>query len=146
MCDQPFFLTTACCHNLVMKSALKSDCADAKIQAMKIILALMVFALAFSGFMTASHAMGPDKCSSSSMQTDNCPPEIQKSSDHSQKHQNPDKGPCLDCLHCCGSSVMTPDTKSWNPPPVAKTMLPESSTFEPQTQVFSLLRPPRTLA
>ena len=130
-----------------MKSVLNSYCADAKILLMKIILVLMVFALAFSGYSAASHAMGPENCSSSQeVQNDACPPHVQNSPDHAQKHDKSGKGFCLDCAHCCATSIVLPITASWEPTPVSSNLNSVLMQFQPENRLFSLLRPPRTLA
>lgn len=130
-----------------MKSVLNSSCADAKVSAMKIFLALMIFVMAFSGYSAASHAMGPDNCSSSQqMQGDSCPPDVQNSPDHAQKHDKSESGFCLDCAHCCAASVALPVTETWQPSLLSSVLNPFSEQFQPESRLFSLLRPPKTLA
>ena len=130
-----------------MKSVLKPYCADAKIYSMKIIIALMVFALAFSGYSAASHAMGPKSCSSSKeIQKDACPPHVQNSPDHAQKHDKSGKGFCLDCAHCCATSIVMPITAAWQPTPLSSKLNSVLMQFQAENRLFSLLRPPRTLA
>jgi hypothetical protein len=127
-----------------MMLALNSFCAGAKLNPMKIILAFMIFALAFSGYSAASHAMSLENCSSQSQaHDDNCAPEVQNSPDHAQKHDQSSKGFCLDCAHCCAASVMMPSTASWEPTPVLSALDSVVTQFQPENRLISLLRPPR---
>lgn len=129
-----------------MKSVLKLYCADAKLHSMKIIIALMVFALAFGGYSAASHAMGAKSCSSSKeIQKDACPPHVQNSPDHAQKHDKSGKGFCLDCAHSCAASILMPITTAWQPTRVSSNLNSVLTQFQPENRLFSLLRPPRTL-
>jgi len=114
---------------------------------MKILLAFMIFPLAFSGYSAASHAMSPENCSSQSQAHDaNCSPEAQNSPDHAQKHDQSGKGLCLDCAHCCAASIVMPTAASWEPKPVSSGLNSVLTQFQPENRLFSLLRPPRISA
>lgn len=114
---------------------------------MKIFLALMIFVLACSGYSAASHAMGPENCSSAQeTQNDNCPPHVQDSPEHTQKHDSSSKGACLDCAHCCAASVVLPVSQAWQPTILSSDLNALSKQFQPENRLFSLLRPPKTLA
>ena len=114
---------------------------------MKIFLVLMISLLAFSGYSAASHAMGPDNCSSQQqLQDDGCPPELQASPDHAKKHDGSGNSTCLDCVHCCAASVVLPLTEAWQPMLSSSGLNTATKQFQPEGRLFSLLRPPKTLA
>lgn len=114
---------------------------------MKLFLALIICALAFSGYSAASHAMGLEKASFIlQMQEDGIGKNAQDSTDHAQKHDKSGKGFCMDCAHCCAASIVTPVTAAWKPFPILTSLSPSVPHFQPENRLFSLLRPPKTLA
>lgn len=114
---------------------------------MKFFLAFMIFALAFSGYSAASHAMGQKDCSSiTQSQSDECDhADASSDKDHAKKHEK-SGGKCIDCTHCCASSAAILQTKQFGFSLTDAVFAPEPSQAHPQGRIFSLLRPPRTLA
>lgn len=115
---------------------------------MRIFLVLIIFALAFSGYSAASHAMGKEDCSSiTQSQTGDCDhADAAFDKDHSQKHEK-NNGKCMDCTNCCASSAaVILHTKTMTFSITSAVFVLERSQTLPQGRIFSLLRPPKTLA
>ncbi len=119
-----------------------------KLLTMKIFLALMIFALAFSGFTAASHAMGLEDCSSAQQEllNDNCAPDVKNSPDHAQKHGKAGSAVCIDCAHCHAPSFVMSAAEAWTPVVVSSSPHMGMVQVTPENRLFSLLRPPKILA
>jgi len=115
---------------------------------MKILLTIMIFTLAFGGYSAASHAVGMEDCSSAaSTQLEECQhADASTDKDHAAKHEKNGAGKCMDCTHCCASSAAIVQTKKLAISMITETFVVEPSQAQPQGRIFSLLRPPRTLA
>ena len=118
------------------------------VDSMKFLLAMMILALAFGGYSAASHAMGTEDCSSTaSTQLEECQQDgVSTDHDHAEKHEKNSAGKCMDCTHCCASSAAILQTKPLVISMIAEAFVIEPSQAQPQGRIFSLLRPPRTLA
>jgi hypothetical protein len=127
---------------------LYGNVAGAKFNPMKFLLTLMIFALAFGGYSAASHAMGMEDCSSSARtQLEECQhADAASDQDHAQKHEKNGAAKCMDCTQCCASSAVILQTKTFSLGKITTVFAFESSQSQPQGRLFSLLRPPRTLA
>lgn len=112
---------------------------------MRMLILALILAIGFGGYSAAGHAMGPDNCAAA-VQIDDCAPEIQKSSDHAQKHKASGNGVCVDCAHCCVSSIVPASQKFWKIDPSKDVIISTLVDLEPQSRLFSLLRPPRMFA
>ena len=77
---------------------------------MKILMAVLVLALAFSGFSAASHAMS-DTGHIVSSDTQDGSSDI-NSADSSKDDSKAEKVACPDCLHCCSHVVFQTDNKT----------------------------------
>lgn len=115
---------------------------------MKIFFALIILTLAFSGYSSASHAMGNQDCSSkSSKQMEECQhADGFVDNDHVSKHEKKDAAKCMDCNHCCASSVVILHEKVQSFSMNDAVFRPDTRQNHPQERQFSLLRPPRTIA
>ncbi len=111
---------------------------------MKILMAILVLALAFSGFSAASHAMSDTgHIVSSDIQGGSS--DI-NSADSSKDDSKAEKIACPDCLHSCSHMVFLPDNKMRMPEFASSDPVIEATDFLPDALTSSLLRPPKTLA
>lgn len=108
----------------------------------------MVFAFLSSGYSAVSHAMGMEDCSAQvSTELQDCQhADASTDKDHAQKHEKIEAAKCMDCTHCCSSSAVIIQSKPVGFDLTGTVFMPESSQAQPQGRIFSLLRPPRTLA
>jgi len=111
---------------------------------MKILMAVLVLALAFSGFSAASHAMS-DTGHIVSSDTQDGSSDI-NSADSSKDDSKAEKVACPDCLHCCSHVVFQTDNKTQMPEFASSDPVIEATDFLPDALTSSLLRPPKTLA
>lgn len=119
-----------------------------RLSAMKILMAILVLALSISGYSAASHAMADANAvsSSSKAMTDSSGADLSSSADHSSTDQKTDKIACPNCLHSCSMLLMLPEIKHQLPEFSSTENAIEVSQFLPESQTFSLLRPPKILA
>jgi hypothetical protein len=114
---------------------------------MKFLLTLMIFALAFGGYSAASHAVVNEECGFTSTQLEECDhADAAFDQDHSQKHEKNGAAKCMDCTHCCASSAIISQVKPLGFNLITAIFAFEVSQSPPQGRLFSLLRPPKTLA
>lgn len=107
-------------------------------------MAILVLALAFSGFSAAAHAMNDTgHVVSSDIQGDSS--DI-NSADTSNDKSKTEKVACTDCLHSCSHMVSLPDNKMRMPEFASADPVIEAKDFLPDALTSSLLRPPKTLA
>lgn len=127
---------------------LLRDTLNDNLEYMKFLLTIIILALAFSGYSAASHAMGNEECAStSSTQLEECGhADAASDKDHAQKHEKNGAAKCIDCTHCCASSAIINHTKPLSYSLTSAIFAYESSLSQPQGRLFSLLRPPKTLA
>lgn len=109
---------------------------------MRFVFALVIFAIAFSGYSAGSHAFVDGDCA----------PLVKvkavdkaESSDHTQKQSDKSKGVCLDCNHCCTSVAALSKSETWSSLPQASVKAVDLQSMPPQGRIFSLLRPPKNL-
>lgn len=118
---------------------------------MRIFLILVIFAIGFSGYSNASHAMNREACASlmqsetvKNNQIPDCGHHGSVKKDASKKAG---KSACLDCVHCCTSHVTgLPDLSvSVKALPAEAALVSSRLPLLKSERLFSLLRPPRNL-
>lgn len=116
---------------------------------MRIFLAILVFAISFSGYSAAAHAFSDELCASEAqaeMTLNADCADHHGGADSQQDTENSDtKSVCVDCLHCCAShgASLQPVSIRFNPVPMTL-----SAALTPTLTgdyLFSLLRPPKNL-
>lgn len=132
----------------VSNTLLYGNTAGGRLSAMKFLLILIIFALAFSGYSSASHAMGTQDCTSvSSTEAEECRhADAASDKDHASKHEKSKAGKCMDCTHCCASSPVIIQNSHYSFDLLHAVFVLEPSRTTRQDRLFSLLRPPRIQA
>ena len=121
---------------------------------MRLFFMLLIFAIGFSGYSAAAHAFAQGDCAPISiskaidqgMDMSDCPGH--KSGEDIKKDTETGKTSkvkCLDCTHCCMTHVTLHQNYTINFPPVASIHRPSLESGEARDNLFSQLRPPRTL-
>ena len=121
---------------------------------MRVFFMLLIFAIGFSGYSAAAHAFMQGDCDPISMSKmtekgmdmSDCPGH--KSDKEAKKDIAPSKtskAKCLDCTHCCMSHATFHQNYTISFPPIASILSPSVEDGEARDNLFSLLRPPRTL-
>lgn len=130
------------------------NCCDATLVTMRVFLMLLIFAIGFSGYSAAAHALGPDSCdpvtmekmADTGMDMSDCPghqadQDQQKDSDQGKSS----KAKCMDCTHCCTSHAISLPNYSVNIPSLKAVLNPQPMHGHVDEVFFSLLRPPKSL-
>ncbi len=125
---------------------------------MRVFLMILIFAIGFSGYSAAAHALSHEFCNPMMEQADgdsshkdmdmsDCPghaagKDQQKDTDQDKGAK---KGKCMDCSHCCPSHAMSLLNYSLSLPLLSDLLNPKPMYGHVDEVFFSLLRPPKSL-
>jgi hypothetical protein len=116
---------------------------------MRVFLLLLIFAIGFSGYSTASHAFGEDSCASATQSemasNTDCATHTGNADAKKDTKNSDEKSVCLDCIHCCASHVANLANWSVSFSPVTAGHSSALSPVLKDNYLFSLLRPPKTI-
>lgn len=121
---------------------------------MRVFFMLLIFAIGFSGYSAAAHAFMQGDCDPVSMSkmTDkgmdmsDCPGHTgDKDAKKDVEPSKTSKAKCMDCTHCCMTHATFHQNSMTAFPQIASIVIPSIDSGEARDNLFSLLRPPRSL-